>query len=359
MIGAPAQNFCDNWRRDKSLAFDLPTNSSSRRTVRFALWGRQVEVYSNANLSIYSAQGCNGACPFCVERLRPASRGITLESQRVVEDDDRRYFAALEEVLRALRPLSPTVSITGGEPSKDARLPDILRLLSRHAARKRTMTTNGSGLLDRRRGRRMIDWVCELGLRHLNVSIAHPDPRHNARLMNLESGLATNDLALIARLARSAGVRVRLSCVLVRDGIRNCDDVRSYLDFARSIDVDNVVFRQLMMTDPQTHSTDDAVVRYSDTQRISLEPLLDQVSCDSDFVFERQVMGYYYYVEVWRFQGMDVVFEEADLAQLERARRHCPEIVHELVFHPNARLASTWQPWDGVLGPPESNCPRD
>jgi hypothetical protein len=28
-----------------------------------------------------------------------------------------------------------------------------------------------------------------------------------------------------------------------------------------------------------------------------------------------------------------------------------PGIVHELIFHPDARLASTWQPWDGVLGP--------
>ena len=181
MIGSTVQGFCDNWRRAKSGAFDLRTNSTSRQTVRFGLWGRQVEVYSNANLSIYSAQGCNGACPFCVERLRPASRGVTLESQRVVEHDDGRYFAALEEVLRALRPLSPTVSITGGEPSKDARLPDILRLLSRVAARKRTMTTNGSGLLDRRAGRRVIDWACELGLRHLNVSVAHFDPSRNAQ----------------------------------------------------------------------------------------------------------------------------------------------------------------------------------
>jgi hypothetical protein len=47
-----------------------------------------------------------------------------------------------------------------------------------------------------------------------------------------------------------------------------------------------------------------------------------------------------------------VVFEEADLAQLERTKQSMPGVVHELIFHPNARLASTWQPWDGVLGPP-------
>ena len=48
----------------------------------------------------------------------------------------------------------------------------------------------------------------------------------------------------------------------------------------------------------------------------------------------------------------DARFEEADLAQLERTKASMPGIVHELIFHPNARLASTWQPWDGILGPP-------
>jgi hypothetical protein len=94
------------------------------------------------------------------------------------------------------------------------------------------------------------------------------------------------------------------------------------------------------------------VVKFSERRRARLEPLLDAISEAPDFHFVRQVVGYYYYVEVWRHAGMDVVFEEADLAQLERAKAMMPGIVHELIFHPNARLASTWQPWDGILGPP-------
>ena len=54
---------------------------------------------------------------------------------------------------------------------------------------------------------------------------------------------------------------------------------------------------------------------------------------------------------MWRYDGMDVVFEEADLAQLEAAKRRDPATIHELVFHPSGLLASTWQPWDGILGP--------
>ena len=49
-------SFDDALRRRKSAAFDLRRNSTARRTIRFELFGRPVEVYANANLSLYSAQ---------------------------------------------------------------------------------------------------------------------------------------------------------------------------------------------------------------------------------------------------------------------------------------------------------------
>jgi molybdenum cofactor biosynthesis enzyme MoaA len=341
-------NFIDAWRRRKSAAFDLEMNSTARRAVELDLWGRSVRIYANANLSIYSAQACNARCPFCVEELRPASRGTALELQKRVEVDDERYFARLEAVLDALRPLDPSVSVTGGEPSIDPRLPAIFRTLSNQRARKCTMTTNGTGLLQVREGRQIIDWITATGLSHLNISRAHPDQETNARLMRLHDGLSVEELREV--VARSGTARVRLSCVLLRGAIDDLDGIRRYLDFAAELGVDNVIFRQLMKTDPATH-TDNFVVRYSDTHRVLLEPLLDGICASSDFTFQRQIVGYYYYVEVWKYAGMDVVFEEADLAQLEAVKRRSPDVIHELVFHPNAVLASTWQPWDGILGP--------
>jgi len=309
-----------------------------------------VRVYANANLSIYSAQKCNAACPFCVEELRPASRGVELAAQKTYETDDGRYFARLQQVLDALEPLRPSVSVTGGEPSKDPRLPRILQTIARAGQRKRTLTTNGSGLCDVRDGRRVIDWIALTGLDHLNISIAHPQGERNAQMMRLAESLSTEQLSEVVRSARSARVRVRLSCVLLKSGIANLEDVLSYLEYARVLGVDNVIFRQLMKTDPRIHSVN-SVVRYSDRQGVRLEALLDEISHDSRFAPVRQVMGYYYYVEVWKYRGLDVVFEEADLAQLEKVKQQEPGTIHELVFHPSAQLASTWQPWDGLLGP--------
>ncbi len=308
-----------------------------------------MRVYANANLSVYSAQACNAKCPFCVEELRPASRGIELARQKQIELNDGAYFEKLNAVLAQLKPLDPSVSVTGGEPSKDPRLPEILRTLAAHGARKRTMTTNGSGLFDMRGGRAVIDWLSDTGVAHLNISRAHPDPEMNAKLMALPDGISVSQLREAVARAKAGGIRPRLSCVLLKDAIGDLDGILRYVDFAASVGVDNVIFRQLMQTDPATVEPN-FVVRFSDAKRVMLEGILDRIGGDARFEFQRQIVGYYYYVEVWRSSGVDIVFEEADLAQLERTRRADSKPIHELVFHPNAMLASTWQPWDGVLG---------
>ena len=107
----------------------IVSHASALRVVRVDLWGRPATVYVNANFSIYSAQRCNAARGFCVKELRPASRAGD-----------------------ALRPLSPTISITGGEPSKDARLERILHIVAAPWAPRKTLTTNGPGWFDRRNG---------------------------------------------------------------------------------------------------------------------------------------------------------------------------------------------------------------
>jgi GTP 3',8-cyclase len=338
-------------RRLKFRAFDIARTSTAGRMVRFPLWGRPVTAYGNANLSIYSGQACNAKCPFCVEELRPALRGTSLACQKTVEGDDGVYFGALEEVLRALRPLNPSVSITGGEPSLDPRLPRILRALEAHRMRKRTITTNGSGLLDVREGRPVIDWLTSTGIRHLNLSRAHPDPARNGRLMGLDRNLTPDDLGMIVRRASAGGTRVRLSCVLLKSETDCLDGIIEYLAFAEAMGVDNVVFRQLMHPGPGTPAND-PVLGFSESNAVELDPVLEQMTVDPRFTFIKQVIGYYYYVEVWKYRSIDVVLEEADLGQIELTGRMMPGIIQELVFHPNARLTSTWQPWDGVLGPP-------
>ncbi|MGH9760245.1 MAG: radical SAM protein, partial [Blastocatellia bacterium] len=100
--------FIDSWRRRKSAAFDLARNSTGGRTVEIDFQGVSRAVYSNANLSVYSGQTCNARCPFCVEELRPASRGSSLGFQKDVESEGELYFTALENALDILQELNPS-----------------------------------------------------------------------------------------------------------------------------------------------------------------------------------------------------------------------------------------------------------
>ena len=54
-----------------------------------------MQVYNNVNLSIYSGQTCNARCPFCVEELRPLSKGLELANLST-------HHATLEDVFVAL-----------------------------------------------------------------------------------------------------------------------------------------------------------------------------------------------------------------------------------------------------------------
>lgn len=354
------------WRADPRGAFDLDRTATGRGTVPLVLGGQTHRVYRNANLSIYSAQPCNARCAFCVEELRPASRGLQLIEQKRYERDDDRYFARLDAALTAVAPLDPTASITGGEPSIDPRLPRIAATLARHGIRKRTMTTNASGLLDATDGTDgtdgadgadVLDAVLRAGLDHLNISRAHPDAATNQRIMRIDRPLPDAGLGEVIARARAARARPRLSCVLLRDRIDTLDGVRRYLDFAAALGADNVIFRELMRYDPATVQRN-YVTRYSERARVAMRPIVEAIRPSDraragahDFRFVRQVLGYYYYVEVYRYRdAIDVCFEGADLADIEADKRRRTEpVIHELVFHPDATLCSTWQPWDGRL----------
>lgn len=353
--------FRPDWRRDPRGAFDLEQTATGRGTIALTIGGQVHRVYRNANLSVYSAQRCNARCPFCIEELRPASRGLELVEQKRIESDDSIYFERLGRALEVTRPVQPSVSITGGEPSKDPRLPRIAELLAQLRIRKRTMTTNASGLLDRSDdGRDVLDRVLTAGLDHLNISRAAPEFARNQRIMRTADPLPDPAWVEVVERCRAAGTRVRLSCVLLRGVTESLADCERYLAWAASLGVDNVIFRQLMHYAADTVQPN-YVTRYSDGWRAPMAPILEairpsdtSVAGHPRFSFIRQVLGYYYAVEVYRYEGprgpMNVCIEGADLADIERDRRRRDDaVIHELVFHPDASLCSTWQPWDGRI----------
>lgn len=336
-------------RYSRQGVFDI----SSKELIPFDFSGKRYLVYGNVNLSVFLTDECNASCNFCVAKLRYFHEGVDFVKPKI--DDDNVYFERMKKILALLKPLNPSVSLTGGEPTLSRRLPEVLDILNSYNVRKRTMTTNGSELLRQVEscGKTVLDELIDYRLAHLNISRAHYDEKINQEIMQIKGGFSNADLEFIVRKARKYNIRPRLSCILLREHIHTFDDVLRYLDWAESIGVDNVVFRQLM-------SFNEAAVKWGTVPEYCLKnitdlnPLWEIIEKDSRFTIINQVLGYYYYVEVYHYRNIDVVFEGADLKQIDAEKERSSAglgtpVIYEMVFHPNGNLCGSWREWREVL----------
>jgi molybdenum cofactor biosynthesis enzyme MoaA len=327
-------------RYSRQANFDLPDSRFKPLTVDGEAW----RVYDNANLSVHLGDACNADCQFCIAHLRYIDTGRTYHKPVLKRD---AYLERLRQLLTTVAPVAPSVSITGGEPTIHPLLPDVLDVLREAGVRKRTMTTNGTGLLRPVTGPNdtVLDRLAKYRLEHLNISRAHQDFARNAEIMRLKDGLDDAALREVIAEARRQDIRVRLSCALLKEGVSTVDQMEEYLDWAAKIGCDNVIFRQLMAFD--TGHTTGHIPEYCSEQSVSLTEVWEELDKRPEFVLTHSVLGYYYYVEIRQRRGIDVASEMADLrlidSQIDRfAIRFNTPLAFEMVIHPNGNLCASW-----------------
>lgn len=309
--------------------------------------GTRKKVYSNVNLSIFTDDYCNANCKFCVAQLRFENKGKMYNKGRISSDDE--YFRRLEYVLDYIRPLNPSVSITGGEPTKSRRLIPILELVEKYGYRKRTLTTNGSGLLDVIDGKTILQHITDNHFQHLNISKAHFDEDINRKIMQYERGYCSNeDIARIAAFAKAHNLRPRMSCLLLKEGIHDKEGMIEYLNAFRSLGIDNVIFRESMDYD-EDNMLNREKMAYLKANKVRLNDIWRTMDGDSRFTPIRQLLGYYYYVEVYKFQDVDMVSESANLVKLYEQKEKARDTVFEMIFHPNGNLNGSWVDDEDIL----------
>ena len=327
-------------------------NAENYFTKPFTFKGKQKSVYENANLSIFVNESCNADCRFCVDQLRFEGKGKTFIKERIADDEE--YFTRLEEVLSTLRPLNPSISITGGEPTKSHRLPRILKLVSKYNFRKRVITTNGSGLLDIVDGKRIIDHIVENGFHHMNISKTHYLENVNANIMKFSNNYFCNEqMREVVKVALSGNVRPRLSCLLLKSGISSIEAMMRYLDYYGEMGVDNIIFRETMDYDKSVmHNI--PKLRFLEEQKIKLDDIWSEIDL-LQHIFRpiTQVLGYYYYCEVYKYKNIDVVMESADLSAIDPQKEKTPNTVFEMVFHLNGNRCGSWLEDEDILLPYE------
>jgi cyclic pyranopterin phosphate synthase len=307
------------------------------------------KVYGNCNLSIFIDDYCNADCMFCVAQLRYENRSMIYKKPKI--EDDEEYFRRVEEVLERVAPLNVSVSLTGGEPTLSPRFIRVVELLDKYNIRKKTITTNGSALLKMVEGKRVIDYLIDAKFDHLNISKAHYNEAKNRILMPYpcgEAGCTNEALAEIIPYALSKNLRPRLSCLLLKDGIHDLSGMVDYIEFYKKLGIDNIIFRELMDYDERTMINMEKV-DYCKYNKVRLNDIWQEVDKDSRFVPEKNILGYYYYVEIYNYKGVTVCSESADLRVQKQEKDSHKDFVYEMVFHPNGNLNGSWVDSEDIL----------
>lgn len=306
------------------------------------------KAYKNLNLSIFVDDECNADCRFCVAQLRYEHRKQLYRKEHI--SDDAQYLSRLREVLEAVRPLNPSVSITGGEPTISPRLLPIIRMVDELGFRKRTITTNGSGLLNASEGKTIVEHLIENGFDHLNISRVCPAEDKNKGIMRYAPGTpycSNEHIKQIAEITSGGNMRIRMSCILLRSSVKNTADIKEYVDHYRQYGIDNFIFRQLMDYDHKAVNLEK--IAYCDENKVDLNTVWEEMEKDPEITPYMNLLGYYYYVELYDYHGCRVAGESADLEQQYREKKKHPDVIYEMVFHTDGVLAGSWIPSEEIL----------
>lgn len=302
-------------------------------------------VYKNFNLSIFLNTECNADCRFCIAQIRYQHKNAFYQKEHI--DSSDRYLARLEEVLKMIRPLNPSISITGGEPTLSPILPDVCKIVDDLGFRKRCITTNGSQLLKTQNNSTVLENLMKYHWNHLNISRAAIEDSMNKEIMkyNIEKEYCTVEMLrdILKMTNNSEYCKHRLSCVLLKESVSNVELMKKYIDFfAENCNANNFIFRELMDYDKRAINTEK--MAYCDRNKIKLYDIWHDFEKYPEFESYLNIIGYYYYVEIYKMynESITVASETADLNIQDMEKQKNPDVVYEMVFHPNGCLSSGW-----------------
>ncbi len=286
--------------------------------------GKKRYVYSNVGLTIYVTNRCNSDCSFCMNKFEENF----LCSKEIMDDEE--YLRRLDYILGLLKHLNPSVMITGGEPTKARRLPEVIKLVHKYGYVLRSFSTNGTGLLDFIDGKMILQYMYENNfLNNINISRHAISPEENYRIMKTKGDLINSQLCEIAGFCAGHNMRVRMGCTLQKGGVSNLEEMLQYYSHYESLGIDTVVFRELIPIDTSKKGADDYQKLFVDISEI-----LDAIRKRADFRYAYTLDGLYYNVEHFHYHDKLVkCYREKNTAS--------PDIIRDLIFYADGRLVDT------------------
>jgi molybdenum cofactor biosynthesis enzyme MoaA len=227
------------------------------------------------DMKVYPTFGCGHDCKFCMTdiRYKPNEANTITYLKRFKKSLNRYYRFGGRKVL-----------ITGGEPTKAMeRILGMLEEAQRYELDLIVLYTNGSRLLEtyeyRGKTKKIVEHLYDAGLRHINISVHHYDPKKRQRLLNSDEGVC--DIVEVAReVNKRDEMCIRLNCTLMRDYIGDVRGVIDYIGFAKRIGVTDVYFRDLFHLENRALSirfAEMGKVEFTDNQRINFDGLIRDI----------------------------------------------------------------------------------
>lgn len=284
------------------------------KVERKEIGDKTYKYFSDAQISLYVTKKCNAACPFCMNSLE--NRCI-----KSSELDDKKYYKMLEYYLEMFKDIKPWITITGGEPTLSNRLIPTLKMIKDKGYKIRTFSTNGSHLLDKYKGKNIIQYMLENNvLNNVNISRMAIDDEENSKLMKISKDeIGNKDLKIIATYAEANDIEIRLSCNLLKNGVKNLEDILNYKEFYNKLGIKTVMFRELIP------------LPYNDDIYVNIDKVFKEIERNKDFELIRILDGLYYTVKVYNYKDY-IVKCYKEKGSVDK------EIIREFVIYPDGKL---------------------
>lgn len=306
------------------------THDVEKYTIKhLEIASKPYDIYSNAGLTIYVTNVCNSDCTFCMNKYEENF----LCSKEIKNDEE--YLKRLEYILQILRPLNPSIMITGGEPTKSKRLPAVIKLVHKYGYKLRSFSTNGTGLLDVIDGKSVLQYMYENDfLNNINISRHSASPQKNFEIMKTRGDLTENQIREIADFCKNHNMRARMGCTLQKNSVNNLEEMLKYYEYYQKLGMDTVIFREPVSINPNR----DGYERY-ENQAVCIFSIVDEIESHPDFSYEYTLDGLYYNVKHFYYHDKLVkCYREKHTAS--------SNIIRDLIFYADGRLVDT--NWDDV-----------
>lgn len=240
--------------------------------VETKIFGTTYKMYRPCNLNIFITNACHNRCDFC----------INAGNKEAISDDV--YFDSLTKTLDELSGKGVEVTITGGEPTLDPhRFVKTLCECQKRGFKCRTVSTTGLLLSAEYEEKPLCEHLIETDFtKNINISRMSTDEIENASVF--KSGNITNeDIKNFATFFNINGADMRVSCNLIPGYVDNMDKMLKFVDYYRSLDVQVVMFRELI--------------------GVKNSVKLDSIFVpDGNFIYIETLSGVYYDVDVYKYK---------------------------------------------------------